>query len=217
MTTLFGEEEKVRNKVSDWYLSISYDQTEIMRGISILYNDGRPFECDPTYSRGEFYKNFAAPRLKFDLSPQLSEVEPADCRNLPLASSSIQSIMFDPPFVMNGDAGKDNPNGRINTRFTSFKNYGELKALYIPAINEFYRVLRPAGLLVIKCQDSVTSGKQYMTHADVIRWAQDAGFYCEDMFIYIRTNLLMDNRWKQQRHARKAHSYFIVFRKESKQ
>lgn len=207
------EVQTITNKVSDWFLSISYDQNEILRAICVLYNGGRPFECDPTYSRGEFYKNFLKPKLKFDLTPQLAEVQQADCRNLPLASDSIQSLMFDPPFNMSGDAGKDNPNGRMNTRFTSFKNYAELKEMYIPAISEFYRVLAPKGLFVIKCQDSVSSGKQYMTHADVIRWAQAAGFYCEDMFILVRTNLLMDNRWKNQRHARKAHSYFIVFRK----
>jgi DNA modification methylase len=209
--TLFEMSHKVVRHVADWFLSINDNQNEILRAISVLHNGGEPFECDPTYSTGNFYNNFQKPTLKFDLTPQLAEVKQADCRNLPLASGTVKSIIFDPPFVMSGDAGQDNPNGIISTRFTSFRNYTELKALYIPAISEFYRVLAPRGLFVIKCQDSVNSQKQYIVHADVIRWAQDAGFYCKDLFILIRKNLLMDSRWKNQRHARKAHSYFLVF------
>lgn len=213
--TLFEMAHKVVRHVADWFLSVSDNQDEILRAISVLHNDGEPFECDPTFSTGSFYKNFQKPTLKFDLYPQSGGVKQADCRNLPLVDGSVSSLMFDPPFVMNGEAHIDTEDktGLIGKRFTSFSNYDELKAIYIPAINEFYRVLVDGGLFVIKCQDSVSSGKQYMTHVDVIRWSQDAGFYCKDMFILVRKNLAMDSKWKTQRHARKAHSYFIVFKK----
>lgn len=216
--TLFEMKRKVVRHVADMFLSVSNNQDEILRGISVLHNAGEPFELDPTYSKGEFYKNFQKPTLRFDLDPQSADVKQADCRDLPLASNSVKSVMFDPPFVMNGESEKsaDEKTGLIGKRFTSFKNYEELKALYIPAINEFYRVLIPKGLFVIKCQDSVVSGKNYFTHVDVFRWAEDAGFQNKDLFILERQKVMLDSREQTQRHARKVHSYFIVFRKAAK-
>lgn len=211
---LIGDFPCVAKRGWDWFTSVSYDQDEILRAISILHNDGKPFECDPTYSQGNFYRNFPQPRLKFDMFPQSPEVQQADCRALPLQNGSVQSIMFDPPFVMSGDAHKENPTGKIATRFTSFANFDELVGLYVPALKEFYRVLELGGLLVFKCQDSVCGGRQYLTHANVISWAQERGFYVKDLFILVSPNLLMDNRWKNQHHARKAHSYFLVFIKQ---
>ena len=49
--------------------TISYEQTEIINDIMKLYcQDG--FDLDPTYSKGNFYKNgIPEPRLKFDINP----------------------------------------------------------------------------------------------------------------------------------------------------
>lgn len=213
--TLLESENHITKRDRDWFLSVSYDQDEILRAISILHNGGKPFECDPTYSKGVFYRNFPEPSLKFDLMPQSPDVQQADCRALPLVDSSVSSIMFDPPFVMSGDAHKANPTGKITSRFSCFQNYKELMALYRPALVELYRILKPKGILVFKCQDSVSSGKQYLTHADVIQWAQQTGFYSKDVFVLISSGVIIDQtKWLNQQHARKAHSYFLVFVKQ---
>lgn len=81
--------------------TISYNQEEIIRNIIKLYCPNG-IECDPTYSRGIFYKNIPKPKFKFDLDPQREGVIKADCRNLPLIKSSLTSIMFDPPFIAGG-------------------------------------------------------------------------------------------------------------------
>lgn len=207
---LFETSDTIPNRNREWFLSISYDQNEILRAISILHNGGKPFECDPTYSKGVFYRNFPPPRLRFDLYPQSPDVQQADCRALPLPDDAVNSIMFDPPFVI----GDPNQTGIVPQRFRNFKNYNELELLYRPALQEFYRVLKPNGLLVFKCQDTIACAKQNLTHVDITCWAQELGFYAKDLFILLNTNLLMDNRWKNQQHARKAHSYFLVFVKQ---
>lgn len=193
--------------------SVSHDQIEILRNISALHNGGEPFECDPTFSEGVFYRTFPEPRFKFDLVPQREGVRQADCRRLPLMNESIKSILFDPPFVISGDAGKENPTGLISQRFTCFKNYADLSSLYRSAISEMYRILEVGGILVFKCQDTVASRKQYLTHVDVVKWAEEEGFYSKDLFILITNNVMTDSRWKEQQHARKLHSYFLVFKK----
>jgi len=38
--------------------SINYDQHEIIKDILQLHNNGEDIECDPTYSKGNFYKKW---------------------------------------------------------------------------------------------------------------------------------------------------------------
>lgn len=213
--TLFEIPQRVLRKAADLFMSVSDDPDEILRAISVIHNDSKPFDCDPTCSEMQFYKNFPKPLWCFDLDPQSPDVQQADCRNLPLADGIVHSLIFDPPFVMNGESEKPKAEktGKIGQRFTSFKNYAELQALYEPAIKEFYRVLASKGLFVIKCQDSVTSGKNYHTSHDVITWAEQTGFIWKDTLILERRKVMIDQRQQIQRHARKVHSYFIVFRK----
>lgn len=84
-------------------------------------------------------------------------------------------------------------------------------------MKEAYRVLKPNGILIFKCQDKVSSGKQYMSHVFIMNEAVKIGFYPKDLFILIAKNRLIAN-WqiKSQKHARKFHSYFWVFEKNDK-
>lgn len=201
---------------AEWFTSVSYDQNELLRAIAVLHNDCKPFELDPTYSEGVFYRKFPQPRYKFDKFPQGEGVQQADCRAIPMPDQSITSIMFDPPFVISGDAYRENPTGLICKRFTGFRNYGELEDLYRGALAEFMRLLTPGGLLVFKCQDVVSTSTQHLTHVDVVRWAEEIGFYSKDLFVLLSTSAMHDPRWKNQHHARKNHSYFLVFTKGRK-
>ena len=80
--------------------SSSDDEKRIISSIMILYNSGDAFDCDPTYSKGVFWRGLPEPLLKYDLNPTIEGVERQDCRNLPLEDESISSIMFDPPFII---------------------------------------------------------------------------------------------------------------------
>ena len=65
-----------------------------------------------------------------------------------------------------------------------------------------------------KCQDKVSSGKQYMSHVFVMDTAVETGFYPKDLFVLLAKNrLVADWQTKNQKHARKFHSYFCVFQK----
>jgi tRNA G10 N-methylase Trm11 len=89
----------------------------------------------------------------------------ADCRKLPIKSGSIRSIIIDPPFLATTGKSLQSNNGNIiNRRFSVARSERELAALYEAAIMEANRVLCPGGILVFKCQDKVSSGKQYMMH-----------------------------------------------------
>lgn len=194
--------------------SISYSQEEIIQWIMDLYcPDG--FELDPTYSKGVFYKKLPSPKLKFDLAPQIEGVEKANCIDLPLGPESINSMMFDPPFV--AAIPKKEATGKITTRFGYYRNIQhELWPMYRKALKEFYRILKPNGVLVFKCQDVIDACKQYFSHVEIINYAVSLGFYPKDLFVLLAKHRLMSpNQYKQQ-HARKFHCYFLVFIKQTK-
>jgi len=197
--------------------SISYDQTEILKNILKLYIKEAAFHLDPTFSRGNFYKKITEPILKSDLFPQQPNTIQNDCRNLPFANNSINSIIFDPPFtigVPNKSKGKKGSN-IIRDRFGSFKSKDDLLTFYSASLKEFMRVLVPNGYLVFKCQDTVSSGKQHLIHCDIYNLAMEIGYKVIDLFVLLAKSRIMSipSKWSTQLHARKYHCYFFVFRK----
>ena len=63
----------------------------------------------------------------------------------------------------------------------------------------------------MKCQDEVSANKQRLTHIEIITGYESLGFYTKDLFVVVRSNKAGVSRLKKQEHARKNHSYFIVF------
>jgi hypothetical protein len=109
----------------------------------------------------------------------------------------------------------DNDSNKINKRFGVYPSEAELNQFYVDSIKEAYRVLKTNGVLIFKCQDKVSSGKQYMSHCFIYNEAIKQGFYAKDLFILLAKNrLVADWQAKNQKHARKYHSYFWVFVKK---
>ena len=197
--------------------SISYDQSEIIRNILQLHVPEGRIDCDPTYSKGAFYNRtgIEAPALRFDIVPAAEGVKKADARDLPIPDESIACMMFDPPFLATkGKSLKEGDGNRINRRFGVYPDEHSLHRFYADALKEAYRVLKPDGILIFKCQDKVSSGKQYMSHVFVMNEAVKTGFYPLDLFVLLAKNrLVADWQIRNQKHARKYHCYFLVFRK----
>ena len=116
--------------------------------------------------------------------------------------------MFDPPFSI-GTFKK--VHGIIKDRFGFYKTPSELLQMYYDSMDEFVRILKKDGILIFKCQDAISGGKQYMLHVDIINYARKLNLNTEDLFVLLANNRIM--RHDHQLHARKYHSYFIVFKK----
>lgn len=198
--------------------SIGYDQIRIMQDILQLYAPNG-IELDPTYSIGNFYGRIPRPKYRYDVKPQCPEVTQADCRKLPHNDNSIESINFDPPFLATSLAKDQDEyaegSNKILNRFGFYKNMPELWQFYFDSLKEFYRILKPAGILIFKCQDCISGGEQYLSHVEIINQAIAIGFYPIDIFVLLAKNRLIGQNGENQQHARKFHSYFIVFRKQT--
>jgi len=205
--TLFG-----KNIVS----SISFSNDEILNNIMQLYNIDC-FDLDCTYSKGVFWKNFKKPKFKTDLFPKSNEVLKACSTKLPFKDNSFNFIMFDPPFIIDGTTYKQSKKGSclMSKRFEAYYSFNELKKHYYNTLKECYRLLKKDGILVFKCQDVVSSGKNHFSHSLIMNMAIDLEYYPKDLFILLSKNRVnsFGSKWKKQFHARKYHSYFWVLQK----
>ena len=169
--------------------------------------------ADVTFGRGVFWKKVDPSAYRL-LATDLQTG--TDCRHLPYVNESVDCVVLDPPFFTR--RGKSRTHGDLENRYSAVQN-GERKwhdavlELYCQAGQEAMRVLRPGGILITKCQDEVCSHKQRLTHVEIINAYEAMGCYCKDLFVLIRRDRPRV-RLKKQRHARKSHSYFLVFIKD---
>ena len=196
--------------------SVFDNEQVLLKTLIDLYNNGRDIELDPMYNKGMFYKAIInKPVYRFDLNASKNgyDAEDGDATSLPLENGTIRCMILDPPFMF-GTHGQTK-NNRINKRYTMFDTFAELQDCYRGILNEAHRVLTVGGVLIFKCQD-YTDSKTTMTHCMVYEWAEEIGFYAEDIAILNLPKEKIYNSKTVQRHLRKKHCYFYVFRKKRK-
>lgn len=192
--------------------SYGFNQQEIIRDILILHNHGRRIHLDPCFSVGNFYKNgiVESPEIKSDINPLSAGVLKLDVRELPFASSSIKSVLFDPPFLISNSPGRAKPY-KMCQRFGSFESVDELKQFYYDSLLSLQRVLKHGGLLIFKCQDFVSGRKQHLILPYICVLARELNFALRDLFVLLSRSRLL-TPLKRQQHARKYHCYFLVLK-----
>lgn len=191
---------------NDLIKSISYDQQEIINNILSLYNDSNPIDLDPCFNLGLFYKKnkVKMPLYKSDINPVAPGVIKCDVRKLPF-NNELQCIIFDPPFIVGGKTSK------MAMRYGYFNNVIELKQFFNDAFISLQRALKNRGILIVKCQDFVNGRRNYIMSNYVLNLANDFNFRVLDLFILLSKT--RPTKIKNQQHARKYHSYFIVLKK----
>jgi hypothetical protein len=189
--------------------TIGYDQHQIIKDIITLHVPSGIIEVDPTYSKGNFYKDGIQPPIeKYDLFPKTEDTVQCEASDLPYCDDQVSSLMFDPPFIVGHT--KDKPTGIIGERFHGFRYIKDLWEWYDLCLAEFYRVMVKKGVLIFKCQDTVSSGKQWFSHIHIINKAEELGFYTKDLFVLLAKHRIKGHNHSNQKHARKFHSYFLV-------
>lgn len=181
--------------------------------------------ADLTYGRGVFWRKVPEGTyrlLKSDL--KLGQA----WTNLPYANRSVDAIVFDPPYMEGlyrktaeslagsgthtafqqaySDSSVQKPGGR--------KYHDAVLEAYLSVMPEVQRILRHRGVFIVKCQDEVSANRQKLTHVELIWALERRGFYCKDLFVLVRRNVPAISRLLRQEHARKNHSYFLVFVRE---
>ena len=194
--------------------SVSSSQHDILHAIQSLHLGGRPYEADLTYGSGSFWNDprLIEPALCFDVEPLRAGVIQADSGALPIRSHSLNSAVFDPPFLTYVRQGRSGNGSMVMARrFSGYWHYDELREHYQRTLSEAGRVIRPAGVFVVKCQDIVHNHTLHPTGANVIHWASDRGLVLLDQFVLTAEHRMTASHIRNQKHARVHHTYFLVF------
>lgn len=177
--------------------------------------------ADVTFGKGVFWRHVPTETYVLRATDILDGV---DCRDLPYRDGEIDCVVFDPPYM-------HTPGGTAHSSHTPFEKHyrnnnsgNKTNGKYHEAVLDLYkgggleafRVLRDRGVLIVKCQDEVCANRQRFTHVEIMQMYAEMGFVAEDLFVIVRKNRPGVSRMVRQVHARKNHSYFLVFWKGDK-
>jgi tRNA G10 N-methylase Trm11 len=213
---------------------------ELFRDIMAVHVAHGLTVADVTYGKGTFWQLVPPgkyPLLLSDIDAKVDRdpvhdapvASGIDCRALPYAIDSTDALVLDPPYMEGlhrpsrdhlAGSGTHSAfrhhysNGSASIWATGEPRWHDaVTKLYVEAGREAYRVLKPNGVFIVKCQDEVSANKQRLTHVELISAYEALGFYTKDLFVLVRQNRPSVSRLKAQVHARKNHSYFLVFQK----
>lgn len=196
--------------------------------------------ADVTFGKGVFWNKVDTSKyailpsdmhLKPEILVKWKHLHPksdVDCRKLPYLNGELDCVVLDPPYMESFYREKNDHIGGQGTHYAFRQSYSSnlgmeisegkwhetVINMYEKAGLEAFRVLKENGLLIVKCQDEVSANKQRLTHIEIVTGYESLGFYTKDLFIVVRKNKPVVSRMVKQIHARKNHSYFIVFIKQ---
>ena len=168
---------------------------------------------DPTYGRGNWWTRWRPDELTVhDLDLDLDDGDGVDFRDLPEVDGAYDAAVFDPPYVCVG--------GRTTTGLPDMHDrYGLTDAPRTPAgvqaliddgLAEVARVVRHRGLVLVKCQDYITSGRLWPgTHHTTTR-GLELGLRLVDRLEYL-TSPRPQPSGRRQVHARRNLSTLLVW------
>lgn len=202
------------------------DNAEVFPQVLRLHVPTKSRVADLTYGKGVFWRN--VPSDEYQLLA--SDLKLGQCwRSLPHDDCSIDAVVFDPPYmeglyrqtkVALAGSGTHSAfqeaysNGTVQSEAPKRKYHDAVLEAYLSVMPEVKRILRQGGKFIVKCQDEVSANRQKLTHVELIWAYENLGFYCKDLFVVVRRNAPVISRLLKQEHARKNHSYFLVFERQ---
>ncbi len=195
------------------YTARAENNNGFFRDILQLYVSEGSAIADLTWGRGKFWDGID--QSKYELirldKYTLCDVN-ADFRAVPLADASRDAVIFDPPYVTRmsfkartkGNPAGSNQKDAFGVNATGPKNEREIDELYAAGTAEAHRILKRGGILILKTMDT-----QRWRHIEL---ANLPGFRLIDLFVVV-TKGLPPGKVYAQKHARKNHSYFMIFQK----
>lgn len=168
---------------------------------------------DPTYGRGNWWKNWRPGNLvAHDLM-----TDGVDFRALP-EEGPFDTITFDPPYIPQG--GRDTSTVIEAGGSTFIDRYGlrdvpgtntELRALIRDGMKSFTRHITRDGVVLVKCMSYVTGGRWRPMPRWIANDAEELGYIQIDELVHLRSPGPQPNHARQLT-ARRNYSMLLIFR-----
>jgi len=196
----------------------------LIADVARLYIPDNALVLDPTYGEGTWWKVYRPTNLVTKHRPS----DGSDFRALPESDDTYDVTAYDPPYVC--------PGGRKTSTLAGFHDrYGmaeghadpmfstpaELQAIINDGLTEMVRITKPRGLILVKCQDYIWSGKLWVGTHHTLTHAIDLGCELVDRFEMITSprpqpTTNRDGSERRQVHARRNLSTLFVLRAPKK-
>ncbi len=206
----------------------------LFRDVAQLYIPDNANVLDLTFGNGTFWKltdlsrfNLYGNDLKEYTERQIAKFSEMGVQQIlhesyygtHWAPHQFDVTVFDPPYRSGGSTSHEamvETYGLTHLDTDDTKsghgNASKVWSEYMHGLSEAWRLTVPKGLILIKCQDFVESGRQHWFHVKLYEWAMDSGAKVKDLFTLTQTRRPM-MRHKSQHHARKNVSFLWVIQK----
>lgn len=187
----------------------SGSNADLMAAVAPLYLTGSVL--DVTYGEGKWWDRFTPDPFTFH---DLHKVDGVDFRHLPEADGSVNTVCFDPPYVLSGGPSSPAMQGSEmqNAYGIGFQNgmsgWPALLDLVTAGLTESCRVAD--RFVLVKCMEFVQATFRDMP-TEVINHAASLGWQLHDRIVHHTGTGPGGHNIFDVKRARRAHSYLIVF------
>lgn len=193
---------------------------DLIATIAPLYLTGSVL--DVTYGEGAWWKRFQPADFT---AHDLHKLDGVDFRDLPEADHSIDTVCFDPPYVISGTHSSDRLGPGFQNRYgiglhnlsgmaNTSRGEQDFRAMICAGLLEALRVSR--GWVLVKCMEFAQGSHASTDFHDipflVTSWALEMGAVKHDQIVHHTGSGPGGHNIYEVKRARRHHSYLIVFK-----
>lgn len=206
---------KIQNDVSlKVYTCVVGTNADLIANAARLYLHPGDHVLDATYGKGRFWKKYDRTQIRLVTNDLITPADvKCDFRHLPFADGTFDHSFLDPAYMHDGATVMIR--GTYNNNVTTGKmNHIGIIRMYEAGMNECARVTKSDGCIWVKGQDEIASGQQCWSQLQLMLIACKMGLTLHDSFVLC--NGAPHIQSYPQRHARRNHSFLLIFRKTSR-
>lgn len=194
---------------------------DLMAAVAPLYLTGSVL--DVTYGDGKWWQRFQPDEF---VAHDKFKLDGVDFCELPEADDSVDTVCFDPPYVISGSPSTDRLCAEFQDRFgigthnlgaarNTSKGERSFHTLLHAGLAESIRVSR--HLVLVKCMEFAQGSHAFTDFHDIpylmTKWALESGCVKHDQIVHHTGSGPGGHNITTVKRARRHHSYLLVFKK----
>jgi len=196
------------------YTCVVGTNADLIAAAARIYLKQGDHVLDTTFGKGCYWKHIDLTQIYLVTNDLEAPADfHFDFRQMDIADATFNISVLDPPYLHDGKTVmvRHQYNNHIHT---GSLNHEGIIRMYEAGVRECCRVTKPEGYIWIKCQDEIQSGQQNWSLQQIELVGNKLGLHKEDVFVLYNGSPHIQHH--PQLHARRNHSYLIIFKKSNK-